>query len=76
MPTYAKIPPNIKAIGAIAIGRYAVFCRGIIKASNIARKLDNADKKSGIPAVGYISHKGDKTYYCRYGFVDDPDIYL
>jgi hypothetical protein len=75
MPTYSKIPANVKAIGAIAIGRYAIFCKGLLKASDVGSKLNKADKNKGIPAVGYISHKGEKIYYCRYGFVNDPDIY-
>lgn len=76
MPTYSKIPPEIKAIGAIAIGPYAVFCKGLIKASNVAGKLNKADKKNGIPGCGYLVYKKEKIYYCRYGFLNDPDIYV
>ena len=75
MPTYKKIPKDAKAIGAIAIGQYAIFCKGLFKAGMLYNKLIAADKKRSIPAVGYISYKGEKVYYCRYGFVNDPDVY-
>ena len=74
MPTFKKIPQKVKDTGCIGIDRYAVFCKGLLKASSVVDKLSKAEKK-GIPAVGYVTIKGEKIYYCRYGFVDDPDIY-
>jgi len=74
MPTFKKIPKEIRVIGAVAIGRYAIFCKGVLKASTIATKLDKAEK-NGIPAVGYVTMKGEKIYYCRYGLINDPDVY-
>jgi hypothetical protein len=74
MPTFAKIPMEVKAIGAIAIDRYAVFCKGLLTAGAVVMKLQKAEKK-GLPAVGYLIHKGQKIYYCRYGFINDKDIY-
>lgn len=75
MPTASKIPQEAKKIGAVAIGRYAIFCEGILVAGEIHDKLAAADQKKGLPAVGYISIKGQKIYYCRYAFVNDKDIY-
>lgn len=76
MATYKKIPADVKAKGCICTGHFAVFCKGLLKASAVAAKLYKADKKrGGIPVVGYITHNKERVYYCRYGFVDDPDIY-
>lgn len=75
MPTFKKIPKDVKAIGAIGCGPYAIFCKGLLKASDVANRLQKAEKRNGIPVVGYVSLKGEKIYYCRYGFVDDPDVY-
>lgn len=75
MPTASKIPQEAKKIGAVAIGRYAIFCEGMLVAAEIHDKLAAADTKHGMPAVGYISVKGKKIYYCRYAFVNDNDIY-
>ncbi len=74
MPTFSKIPKAAKEIGAIAINQYAIFCKGILKAGNVVKILQKEEKK-GIPACGYVRVKGEKIYYCRYGFVDDKDIY-
>lgn len=75
MPTYSKIPLEVKAIGAIASGRFAVFC-GLLKAGSVFTKLEKLDSEGkAFPMVGFITIKGEKIYYCRYGFVDDPDIY-
>lgn len=74
MPTYSKIPKKDREIGAIAINQYAVFCHRIFKAGEVVKKLQKA-KKKGMPACGYVSIKGVKIYYCRYGFVNDEDIY-
>lgn len=76
MPTYSKIPLEVKAIGAIASGRFAVFCNGLLKAGSVFTKLEKLDtKRKAFPAVGYIKINGEKIYYCRYGFVNDPEIY-
>lgn len=74
MPTFSKIPKSAREIGAIAINQYAVFCEGIFKAGKVVTRLQKAEKK-GMPACGYVSIKGEKIYYCRYGFVNDEDIY-
>jgi len=71
-----KIPQEVKEKKAIAIGGYAIFCQGFMKAVNITTEIQKADKKKkGIPAYGFIMYKNQKVYYCRYGFVEDPDIY-
>lgn len=75
MPTYQKIPPHIRKQGCVAINGYAIFCKGLLKAAAISQALLKADKKTGIPAVGTITHHKIKYYYCRYGFLKDPDIY-
>lgn len=75
MPTFKKIPPNIKAIGVIALGHYAIFCKGLIKAAAVATILQREDNKNGIPGVGFITLKKEKIYYCRYGYVNNPIIY-
>jgi hypothetical protein len=75
MATYSKIPQDVKAIGAIASGHYAVFC-GLMKAGEVFVKLQkDEDKGKSVPLVGYVTIKGKKIYYCRYGLVDDPSIY-
>lgn len=75
-PVYSKIPPDVKAIGAIASGHYAVFCNGLLKAGEVFVFLNKLEeKKKTIPLVGYVTVKGEKIFYCRYGFVNDPDIY-
>lgn len=75
MPTYKKIPPAVKEIGAVGITKWAVFCRGLLKAALVVDKLEKAEKRGGVPIVGYLQMDGERIYYCRYGFVDDPDIY-
>ena len=75
MPVFKKIPQPVKAMGAVAGGRYAVFCVGLLKASAIIDRLQKADRRGGIPAHGYVTYKKERVYYCLYGFVDDPNIY-
>lgn len=75
MPVFKKIPQSAKAIGAVAGGRYAVFCVGLLKACAVIERLQKADQRGGIPAYGYITYKGERVYYCLYGFVDNPDTY-
>lgn len=75
MIQFQKIPPDVKQIGAIAIGRYAIFCKGFLKATTIVDKLVKADNKKGIPIVGFIQIKKEKIFYCRFGFINDNDIY-
>ena len=75
MATFQKIPQKIKAIGSIAIGRYAIFCNGLLKAGEVCSLLEKQDEKKGIPVVGYVTHRGEKIFYCRYGFINDPDVY-
>ena len=74
MPTFSKIPLEEKAKGAIINGRIAVF-GSLLKVGPAMAKLQTADEKKGIPAYGYITLAGNRFYYCRYGFLDDPDIY-
>lgn len=71
-----KIPPEAKQIGAIAVGRYAIFCKGLIKAGTVCTILYKKDKRNGIPFCGYVAIKKEKIYYCLYGFINDPSIYL
>lgn len=75
MPVYSKIPLKVKEKGAIAGGHWAVYCDSIITASRICRKLNEASKKGDCPLVGYVTSGGTRYYYCRYGFINDPDIY-
>lgn len=75
MPTFKRIPASVKEQGCVAIGGWAVFCKGILKASEVVTRLQRADSKGKCPIVGYLLFKGEKVYYCRYGFVDDADIY-
>jgi hypothetical protein len=75
MPVFKKIPLTEKEKGSYALGQYAIFTDSLFKAATIAAKLSKADNKKGIPAVGYVTHKGNKYYYCRYGFVNDAEIY-
>ena len=76
MPTYSKIPALMKEIGVIASGHYAVFCKGLLKAGSVFTRLQKReDKGREIPLVGYFTVKGERIYYCRYGLVDEPDIY-
>lgn len=75
MPTFSKIPFEVIDIGAIGIAGYAIYCRGLLKAAAVCDKLHKADLRKGIPLCGYMQYKGEKVYYCRYGFVEDPDIY-
>ncbi|MGZ3999593.1 MAG: hypothetical protein ACXVIY_03145 [Mucilaginibacter sp.] len=65
----------MRKIGAIASGHYAVFAKGPLQASPAFVALHKADVSTGIPAYGKITVKGKVFYYCRYGFVNDPDIY-
>ena len=74
MPTYSKIPAKEKAKGAVANGGIAVF-GGMLSVGPAMVKLQKADASKGIPAYGYITIEGKRWYYCRYGFLDDPDIY-
>ena len=74
MATFCKIPKNVKNIGCIAIGNYAIFCKGVVKAANVHDKLIQSEKK-GIPAVGFLHFNKEKVYYCRLGFVNDKKIY-
>lgn len=75
MAVFSKIPVKEKEVGAIAIGRYAIFVKGFLNASTIAGKLSRLDNKGGIPAHGYLTFKRNKVYYCRFGFVNDDSIY-
>jgi hypothetical protein len=70
-----KIPKEAKALKAIVMGGYAIFCQGFLKAANVTSELHSVDKKKGIPAYGFIMYKKEKVYYCRYGFINSPDIY-
>lgn len=72
MPTYAKIPQSEKAKGAVASGSFAVF-GGIMSVGAAFTALQKI--KTAIPAHGYITVAGKRFYYCRYGFLDDPEIY-
>lgn len=74
MPTFSKIPLEEKAKGAIVNGGIAVF-GSLLKVGPAMVKLQTADEKKGIPAYGYITITGIRFYYCRYGFLNDPDIY-
>jgi hypothetical protein len=74
MPIYKKIPHRLKG-QAIAIGPYAIFCTGLLRAAAIAKKLQGIDEHKGIPAHGTVQYNKESIYYCRYGFVNDPDIY-
>jgi hypothetical protein len=75
MPTYKKIPASVKAEGCVASLDFAIFCKGLLTASEIIGRLYKADKKRSIPIVGYVIFKKKRVFYCRIGFVDDPDIY-
>lgn len=75
MPTFKRIPASVKEKGCVAIGGWAVFCKGILRASEVVTRLQRADSKGKCPIVGCLMFKGEKIYYCRYGFVDDADIY-
>jgi hypothetical protein len=72
MPTHAKIPKKIKKIGATASGGFVVF-GGMLSVGPAMVKLQSF--KKAIPAHGHLTIKGRKYWYCRYGLVDDPDIY-
>jgi|GEM_PF-2599498 len=73
MPKYCKIPHFLKG-EAIASGHYCVF-GNLLEVGPAFIALVKKDKATGIPAHGIIQVKGKKYYYCRYGFVSDPDIY-
>lgn len=75
MATFSQIPVKEKEIGVTAIGRYAIFVRGLLTATTIANKLAKLDNKGGIPVHGFITFKKKKIYYCRFGFVNDDSIY-
>ena len=75
MPSFCKIPQEVKKTGCVAIGHYAVFCKSAVTAAQVATVIRKHDLEKGIPAVGFLTIKGKKFYYCRYGFVNDPDIY-
>lgn len=74
MPTFQKIPKKVKEKGCIALGRYCVFA-GFLEAGKVVLAIQKAEKRGAIPAVGYITIKGKKYYYCLYGLLNDPDIY-
>lgn len=74
MPTESKIPKEARIIGAISIGGYAIFCESSM-IDEVHSRLVEADKKPGMPAVGYINILCKKIYYCRYAFVNDNTIY-
>lgn len=74
MPIYKKIP--IKLYGqCVAIGHYAIFTKSVLTAGAVASKLEGIDKSKGVPAHGTVQYNKESYYYCRYGFVDDRDIY-
>ena len=75
MPTYKKIPPRVKKQGAVAIGRYGIFCSSVITAAEIATTLGTLEDKKTIPMVGYVTRKGQRIYYCLQGLLEDPIIY-
>jgi hypothetical protein len=75
MPTYSKIPKKVREVGCIAINEWAIWCTGLLKAGVIMTRICRADKRGGLPLVGYVSYKGERVYYCRYGLVGDEDIY-
>lgn len=76
MPTYSKIPQNIKKLHTTASGRYVVFTKGgLLEAGEVFVRLEEAEKRKTIPLVGYVTIKGKKYYYCAYGLFNDPDIY-
>jgi hypothetical protein len=72
MPTYAKIPKKIDKTQTVAIGSWVIFVKSLSEASAVAIALSRYDSA---PLVGHITLKGKKYYYCRYGFLNDPDIY-
>ena len=85
MPTFRRIPDSIKKKNiATARGRWVVFAP-IKKAAPvlnhldaIANKLDNIppeEEKPNLPAFGSLTFKGEKYFYCGFGFFDDPDAY-
>jgi hypothetical protein len=73
----SKLPLILKdSPDKIAIGHFCVFTGSLLTAGKITAKLYAQDKKKdGIPAYGFLHHKGKKIYWCKYGFVTDPDIY-
>ena len=85
MPTFRRIPDAIKKRNiATARGRWVVFAP-IKKAVAVLDHLDAFAKKindippeddpPNLPAFGSLTFKGEKFFYCGFGFFDDPDAY-
>jgi len=70
-----KIPLKLKGTHVICGGHFAVFTDSFLKGTSVITELYKKEKSKGLPCMGQISFKGIKYYWCRYGFVDDPDIY-
>jgi hypothetical protein len=68
-----KIPHKLKGTG-IASGHYVVFAP-LLKCGPVFKALERRDNTIGIPAMGKITVKGKSYFFCRYGFVNDDDIY-
>lgn len=76
MATYSKIPQEVKAIGAVVSGHYAVFCKGLLKAGEVFVKLQKKEESGkSVPLVGYVTVERERIYYCRYGLLNDTTIY-
>lgn len=75
MPTLAKIPQEEKKTGAMLCGRYAIFCKGFLKATTIASNLAKLDNKDGIPEYGWITFKKKRIYYCHARMIENSTIY-
>jgi hypothetical protein len=73
----SKIPLHLKdSPDKIATGHFCIFTGSLLVAGKIVTKLYALDKKhDGLPAYGQMVCKGKKVYWCKYGFVSDPDIY-
>lgn len=71
-----RIPQHLKdSPDKIAIGAFCVFAGSLLTAGAIVEKLYKKEGKHGLPACGFMHYKGKKYWWCRYGFVNDPDIY-
>jgi hypothetical protein len=73
LPTKSKIPKELKGT-AVASGSWAVFA-GIIRAGKIFTMLQDIPTTKAVPISGYFTDKAGKVYYCRYGFINDKEIY-
>lgn len=71
----ALIPQTTKKNGCVAIGRYAIFCKSILKAAEFHDALARRDRSKGIPAGGLISIDNESAFYCRYGFLNEGSLF-